>query len=352
MHRLLLTVFLVLVLALPTLAVSAASNPQTFSLDVPPGQWKTVRLQNLPKDILVALAVKSDGPLTVGFLDALDQKQFPRIAHPLFWGQLESKLGFSVTIQQQGDYYVVLDNREGAIKRQVSLTAQATLGGTAAQALLNAQLRKVELQLQALVQKLNQTFVFDPVPIQVKTCDRRQPFERAGSVTLCLQYARQLTQTFQDKTQASDALAYSMFLEMARLFQSQWGLQSSDPSTMLDELTTVLMLTFRLDANVRAYSQTLINQPTLTASLADTFNDPLHPLTVERAQRVLKWATDPTLVHQWQAQLVPHMQTKMLQHLMHHPQPWSDQSLMEKELSSRIQSPPVTPPTKKRETRA
>ena len=352
MHRLLLTVFLVLVLALPTLAVSAASNPQTFSLDVPPGQWKTVRLQNLPQDILVALAVKSDGPLTVGFLDALDQKQFPRIAHPLFWGQLESKLGFSVTIQQQGDYYVVLDNREGAIKRQVSLTAQATLGGTAAQALLNAQLRKVELQLQALVQKLNQTFVFDPVPIQVKTCDRRQPFERAGSVTLCLQYARQLMQTFQDKTQASDALAYSMFLEMARLFQSQWGLQSSDPSTMLDELTTVLMLTFRLDANVRAYSQTLINQPTLTASLADTFNDPLHPLTVERAQRVLKWATDPTLVHQWQAQLVPHMQTKMLQHLMHHPQPWSDQSLMEKELSSRIQSPPVTPPTKKRETRA
>ena len=257
-----------------------------------------------------------------------------------------------MTIQQQGDYYVVLDNREGAIKRQVSLTAQATLGGTAAQALLNAQLRKVELQLQALVQKLNQTFVFDPVPIQVKTCDRRQPFERAGSMTLCLQYARQLMQTFQDKTQASDALAYSMFLEMARLFQSQWGLQSSDPSTMLDELTTVLMLTFRLDANVRAYSQTLINQPTLTASLADTFNDPLHPLTVERAQRVLKWATDPTLVHHWQAQLVPHMQTKMLQHLMHHPQPWSDQSLMEKELSSRIQSPPVTPPTKKRETRA
>ena len=352
MHRLLLTLLLVLVLALRTAAVSAASNPLSFSLDVPPGQWKTVRLQNLPKDILVALAVKSDGPLTVGFLDALDQKQFPRIAHPLFWGQLESKLGFSVTIQQQGDYYVVLDNREGAIKRQVRLTAQATLGGTAAQALLNAQLRKVELQLQALVQKLNQTFVFDPVPIQVKACDRRQPFERAGSVTLCLQYARQLMQTFQDKTQASDALVYSMFQEMAQLFQSQWGLQSSDPSTMLDELTTVLMLTFRLDANVRAYSQTLINQPTLTASLGETFNDPLHPLTVERAQRVLKWTTDPALVHQWQAQLVPHMQTKMLQHLKDHPQPWSDQSLTEKELSSRVQSPPVTPPTKKRETRA
>jgi hypothetical protein len=347
-HRLLLTVLLVLVMALRTVDLFAASNPQSFSVDIPPGQWKTVRLQNLPKDVLVALAVKSDGPLTVGFLDARDQKQFPRIAHPLFWGQLESKLGFSVTIQQQGDYYVVLDNREGALRRQVSLTAQATLGGTAAQALLNAQLKKVELQLQALVQKLNQTFVFDPVPIQVKTCDRRQPFERAGSLTLCLQYARQLMQTFQDKTQASDALVYSMFQEMSRLFQSQWGLESSDPSTMLDELTTVLMLTFRLDANVRAYSQTLINHPTLTASLGDTFNDPLHPLTVERAQRVLKWATDPTLVYHWQAQLVPHMQTKMLQHLKDHPQPWSDPLLIEKELTSRQQ----TPAPKKPETRA
>jgi len=351
-YGLLLTVFLTLVATLCTVGVSAASNPQSFSVDVPPGQWKTVRLQNLPKDVLIALAVKSDGPLTVGFLDASDQKQFPRISHPLFWGQLESKLGFSVTIQQQGDYYVVLDNREGAIRRQISLTAQATLGGASAQALLNAQLKKVELQLQGLAQKLNQTFVFDPVPIQVKTCDRQQPFERTGSVTLCLQYARQLMQTFHDKTQASDALVYSMFQEMAQLFQSQWGLESSDPSTVLDELTTVLLLTFRLDANVRAYSQTLINHPALTASLSETFQDPLHPLSVERAQRVLKWATDPTLVRQWQAQLVPHMQTKMLQHLKDHPQPWSDQSLVEQELSSRIHSPPVTPREKKRETRA
>jgi len=91
-HRFLLTVLFALLLALHTLEVSAASNPQSFSVDVPPGQWKTVRLHNLPKDVLIALAVKSDGPLTVGFLDAPDQKQFPRIAHPLFWGQLESKL--------------------------------------------------------------------------------------------------------------------------------------------------------------------------------------------------------------------------------------------------------------------
>ena len=339
MFRLSFTALLILTFTLCTAARSAAANPQSFSVDVPPGQWKTVRLQNLPKDVLIALAVKSDGPLTIGFLNAHDQKQFPRTAHPLFWGQVESKLGFSVTIQQPGDYYVVLDNREGAIRRQVNLTAQATLGEAAAQALMNAQLKKVELQLRTLVQKLNQTFVFDPVPIQVKTCDRQQPFDRTTGLTLCLQYARQLMQTFHDKTQASDALVYSLFQEIAERLQSQWKLGSLDHAVDLDELTTVLMLTFRLDANIRAYSQTIINQPSLTTSLSDLFHDPTHPLTVDRAQRVLAWATDPALVKHWQPHLVPHMQTQMLQHLKAHPQPWSDHSLIERELSSRKPPP-------------
>lgn len=333
------TALLILAFILCAAARSAAANPQSFSVEVPPGQWKTVRLQNLPQDVLIALAVKSDGPLTIGFLSANDQKQFPRIAHPLFWGQLESKLGFSVTIQQPGDYYVVLDNREGALRRQVSLTAQATLGETAAQVLMTAQLKKVERQLQSLVQKLNQTFIFDPIPVQVKTCGQPRPFESAGNITLCLQYARQLMQTFQDKTQASDALVYSLFQEIAERLQSQWKLGSLDHAADLDELTTVLMLTFRLDANIRAYSQTMINQPSLAAALSDLFNDPTHPLTVERAQRVLTWATDPALVKHWQAHLVPHMQTQMLQHLKAHPQPWSDSALIDQDLTLRKPAP-------------
>lgn len=321
-----------------------ASPPQSFSMDVPAGQWKAVRLKELPKDLVVALAMTSNGAITVGFLTAPDHRQFPRMTQPLFWGQAESKLGFSVTIQQQGDYYVVLDNREGTAPRHVTLTTQATVTGAAAQALMAEQLRKVELQLKALEQKLNQTFVFDPIPIQVKMCDQQQPFKRAESLTLCLQYARQLMQTFQDKTQASDALVYSMFQEMARLFQSQWGLESTDLSAALDELTTVLMLTFRLDANVRAYSQTMINQPTLSTSLGEVFKDPMHPLTTERAQRVLKWATDPALVRNWQPQLVPHMQTRMLQHLKDHPQPWSDLNLIEAELATREHTIPKDRP--------
>jgi len=307
----------------------------SFSVDVPPGQWKAVRLKDLPKDVQISLAVQSDGSLTVGFLNSQDHQRFPHTTQPLFWGHIESKLGFSVMIQQKGDYYVVLDNRGGSGRRVVNLTAQAALSGVAAQALLAEQLRKVETQLKALEQKLAETFAFDPIAMRVRPCQRGRSFERTDGLTLCLDYARQLMTVFQDKTQASDALVYSMFQEMAQVFQSQWDLESSSPETILDELTTVLMLTFRLDANVRAYSQTVMNQPSVATPLMDTFHDPLHPLSVERAQRVLKWATDPDLVRRWQRQLVPHMQTRMLQHLKQHPQPWSDPQLIEQELTTR-----------------
>lgn len=93
-------ILLVLVAFFPFTA-PAATDPMSFSLAISAGQWKAVRLQNLPKDVQVSLAVQSDGPLSVGFLDSRDHQRFPQVGHPLFWGQLEAKLGFSVTVNHQ-----------------------------------------------------------------------------------------------------------------------------------------------------------------------------------------------------------------------------------------------------------
>jgi hypothetical protein len=329
-----ITILTAFCLFLPSLGV-AGSGPMTFSVEVPPGKWKTLRLKNLPKDVAVLFAVKTDGPLSVGFLDGVDHRLFPQVRHPLFWGLVEAKLGFSVTIQQKGDYYVVLDNRDGAAARQVTLTAHATLGDAAARAAAAERLRAVEQQLKAMQQKLSQTFIFEPFTVQVKACEANKPFVRSSNLTLCLEYARQLVATLQDRTQASDALVYSMFFAIAQRLQAQWNLPLSSQSDGLDELTTTLMLTFRLDAQVRSYAQTLINNPAIAEHVHDAFHDPDHPLSVERAQRVLQWATDPDLVRKWQPTLVPHMQSSMLRHLRNHPQPWSDATLVEKELASR-----------------
>lgn len=332
-----ITILIVFCLFPPSLAL-AASGPMTFSVEVPPGKWKTLRLKNLPKDVSVLFAVKSDGPLSVGFLDGVDHCLFPQVRHPLFWGLVEAKLGFSVTIQQKGDYYVVLDNREGSAARQVTLTADAAMGEAAARAAAAERLRAVEQQLKTMQQKLGQAFIFDPFTVQVKACEANKPFVRSTNLTLCLEYARQLVATLQDRTQASDALVYSMFFEMAQRLQTQWNLPLSSHRDGLDELTTTLMLTFRLDAQVRSYAQTLINNPTIIDHVHDVFHDPDHALSVERAPRVLQWATDPDLVRKWQPTLVPHMQSSMLRHLRNHPQPWSDATLVEKELASHDQT--------------
>jgi hypothetical protein len=209
-------------------------------------------------------------------------------------------------------------------------------------------LRKVEQQLKVMEQQLSRTFLFNPVTIHVAACDRPQPFRRADGLTLCLEYARELLTSFQDKTQASDALVYSMFYEMAQLFRSQWTAPLPDPPGPPDEFTTVLMLMFRLDAQVRSYAQMVINQPGISETLVGTFHDPAHPLTTERAEQVLKWATDPSLVKRWQPFLVSHMQTAMLRRLHDHPQPWSDATLIQSELAQREASPSPTnqPPPK------
>jgi len=343
--------YLVLVILVPILLASwhtnaeSAKQPLTVSLTIPAGTWKAVRLRNLPRETMVAVALRCDGSLTVGLLNASDHARFPDVTSPLFFGQAESKLGFSATIPQPGDYFVVLDNRTGTGPRHITMTTTARLQGKAAKDLIASQLRKVEAQLKTLELKLNQAFIFTPIPIRVASCKQTAPFERQDGLTLCLQYARRLMETFRDKTQASDALIYSMFHEMAHLFQQQWNLAPDDPTLSLDELTTVLMLTFRLDANVRAYSQTMINQPELSSILDDVFHDPFHPLTVKRAEQVLTWATDPDLVRKWQSRLIPHMQTNMLQQLHDHPQPWSDRELIKEELRTRIDNQPADPGT-------
>jgi len=345
--RLMLVILVPVLLASWNTNAESAQQPLTVSLTIPTGTWKAVRLRNLPRETMVAVALRCDGPLTVGLVNTADHARFPNVANPLFWSQAESKLGFSATIPQPGDYFVVLDNRAGTGPRHITMTTTARLGGEAAKNFIATQLKKVEAQLKVLELKLNQAFVFTPVPIRVASCKGTSPFERQDGLTLCLQYARHLMETFRDKTQASDALIYSMFHEMAHLFQQQWDLAPENPTASLDELTTVLMLTFRLDANVRAYSQTMINQPDLSSLLEDVFHDPFHPLTVERAERVLQWATDPDLVRKWQSRLIPHMQTKMLQQLHDHPQPWSDHKLIEEELRTRTDNQPAKPGTVK-----
>lgn len=117
-----------LLLSLPAPAAAQVKGPVTFSVDVPPGKWKAVRLRNLPKDAVVAVRVQASGEIMVAFLEASDYRRLPAVTRPLFAGRIEKQLSFSVTMPAAGDYFVVFDNRSGSESRAIRVTIQASRG--------------------------------------------------------------------------------------------------------------------------------------------------------------------------------------------------------------------------------
>jgi hypothetical protein len=112
--------------AAPLQMARAAEAVLTVSLD--PGKHKAVRMRNLPKDAVMAIAAQSTGRIAVILLNERDYRTFPRVAEPVFAGTLERTLSFQVVIPEAGHYYLVLDNRRATEARKVRLGIRAQRG--------------------------------------------------------------------------------------------------------------------------------------------------------------------------------------------------------------------------------
>lgn len=102
----------------------------TINTSIPPAKWKAVRIRNLPKDASVSVAVETSGLIGIVFVHQGELKRFPESAKPTFQGSVDRKLSFRVAIPKAGNYYVILDNRRGTEKREVSLKIQAQRAGS------------------------------------------------------------------------------------------------------------------------------------------------------------------------------------------------------------------------------
>lgn len=107
----------------------SANGLVSFNVNVPPGKWKAVRLKNLPKDAVVAVEVESSGRIVVALMDSNTYRHFSGTSRPLFLGQVEKRLSFSVTIPETDNYFVVLNNRSGEQPQAVKITIRATRPG-------------------------------------------------------------------------------------------------------------------------------------------------------------------------------------------------------------------------------
>lgn len=310
----------------------AAAGPFMLNLDVPPGQWKAAKLSDLAKGAVLALQVESNGAILVAVLDSKSYRGKPDMERPLFAGQVEKRISFTVSVQEPGDHYVVLDNRRGKEKREVRVTVQAAKGDA-------AKGQSTGNTLQDFERRLRRLFVFDSFPIAAKKCGSPGAFLESPGILLCTEYLQQLGQVLKDREQTSDFLTFSLFHEVARIFLARWKEPAAATVGASDELAAVLMVMLGQKERASRVSRFVIENPSSLQPLMEALGDERHPLSAERAARILKWTGDMETVRKWQKTLVPHMQTALLKRLKQKPTSWADISLVEKELAKRARTP-------------
>jgi hypothetical protein len=119
-----------LVVALLTfLAGPAAAAEAGVSVEIPPGELKTIRLRNIPLGTTVAVRIVSSGRLLVALVGGRQLKPAAGAkAKTVFRGMVEGTLSFKVTIPEKDDYYLVLNNRRGTKALSVEADIRAEPG--------------------------------------------------------------------------------------------------------------------------------------------------------------------------------------------------------------------------------
>jgi hypothetical protein len=329
-----------LLLGLPLTAW--AGNTASFSSTVPAGQKKSIKINSLPKDTVVAVEVQSDGPIEVVFLGGSELTPTMGEGPALFRGETERKLGFSVTTPAEGDYFVVFNNAHGAVSRSVVVTVTATRRLGSAKPPAMARLRTAERTLKAFEARLNLALIFTPLPIKIRACPGASSFIRTETLVLCAAYVQRLYAAFPDRRQAADALLFAMYHEIAHLLLTQWKHPQAAQEETADEFATALMVMFELGAKARAHADAWISDKVAADQVIQAFPQDPHVLTRDRAIALRQWVADMELAAKWQPVVVPHMQTALLERLSQEPQSWTQLDLVSQELAVRKRGKTLT----------
>lgn len=343
-----------LAFGVPDAAAPATSGEASFEVAVPAGGWKGVRLRRIPARTELAARVESDGPIAVALLDAAQYAAFPASTSAVFRGRTDGRFNFAVKAPTASDYYLLLDNREGAGPRSVKATVRAQVAGAARERDPEPEPRAGEVdgsgssdaaaadeKLARFREQLAQIFVFEPFPIEMRSCGRPRAFASESGVVLCREYAAALYQRLGDRQKAGDALSFALFHELGHVLLRQWRQPLYDNEDAADEFATALLALVGQADRARAQADYLEANASVIEALAAAFADDRHPLSAQRARNIRRWADDRELLSRWQTVLVPHMQTAVLERLRAAPAAWTDLALVERELRGRRSAPEI-----------
>jgi hypothetical protein len=306
----------------------AVKGPVTVNMDVPAGEYKAVRLRNLPRGAQIAIEVKTDGEIDVMLADTEDYRRFLDARRPLFQGQVDRKLSFSVVIPESDDYFLIFYNRTG--KRSRAVTATVAASGSSSDNLNAADslLGKFEKQFHRL-------FIFDPFPMGVAMCRKSRAFEKDPDVVLCAEYIQILYKSVGDRNKAMDVLSFSIFHQVSRVLLAQWDHPGAADESAADELAAVLMIMLGQKKRLTGAVENFADNSSVSDNLRQALEDDHHILTVRRTAKMASRLDNPGFVLKWQGFLLPHMQTALLKKLHASPTEWTDRPGVEKELSRR-----------------
>lgn len=346
-----LFVRLFLLVYLAASPVLAAEKSVQFSTKVEAGKWTGVRFSNLNRDATLHVVLEIDGRVAVMLLSGDEYREYARaqIARTaLFQAQVTDKTDFTIIAPRTGDYYLVVDNREGEAQRSFTLDAKASLDTASAPPREESGNdkapqadAKVAEAFSRLTASLRKAFVFDELRINLVRCNRPNAYGSREQVYLCLEFIKQVSDALPDKSKLKDLVLFTLMHEISHVLFTQWKYPFNDNEEIVDEFATVLLLLFNQRATVEIQADFFATLPPEPEVRQQLTRDVHHPLSVQRARNLRRWLSEPGLVGKWLPFLIPHMQTSFLTALKEKNPSWLAKDLVDRELAGR-QAPAST----------
>ena len=335
-HLLFMALFL-----FPSLACGMEPESKAIgaTVSIPAHTWKGIRLRGLPAGALLDLTISSDGEIALQLLDESGYKELPSSEPGLVSGRTKDTLSLSTHLPSGGDWYLVLDNRNGDRKRTIRVdftaTAPAATGKAPARSNGHNPVSLAEA-FEKLEKALQGAFVIDELRIETANCGKGNAYAGQGRIILCAEYLQQLAADLDgDGKKVTDVLLYVLMHEAAHVLLDAWDLPLRGNEEAADELAVVLLAMFGQRKRIETVIDYFANQPTGLEFLYIKERDVRHPNAAQRARNLQRWLSDVELPRRWQVWLVPHMRTRMLKQLRAEPEFWTDVDKIEKELMER-----------------
>jgi len=116
---------IMLSLLTPLTEWAVAQSPRQQSIatttSVDAGHWQAIRLRHLPEGASLRIQLETDGLLRLFLVEEAEFDRLPNAARPLLASETRGHVDLTLRIPESSDYYLVLDNRQGEKRRQVSV---------------------------------------------------------------------------------------------------------------------------------------------------------------------------------------------------------------------------------------